>query len=227
MKRLALIAALSGLACGVAADPGFDQAETEAARLRQINTGTLEFHATAPDTRIHRLYNRLDIGAESLENGYVALHQCHEHLDPIHRSEIRYRYKRMRGLRLENWQGIERAWVEGDSVQMVNVGEGARLCIRAEVAVLQPREGGGYRLRSGPFHRRFLDGYFPMQVNLEIRYPETLLRLVRMEPQPQPGLVLREDRDGLRVEALFSGMLTMEFGFRAPPVRNTPDRGSE
>lgn len=231
MKHLALIAALCGSTSALASDPDtedwFDQAEAEEARLREINTGVLEFHPKAPDTRIHRLYNRLDIGADSLTSGYVDLYQCHESLDPIHRAEIRYRYKRMKGLRLDTWQGIERAWVEADSVQMVNVQEGARLCIRAEVKILQARVEGGYLLRSGPFHRRFLDGYFPMQVSLDIRYPETLLRLAHMNPQPQPGLELRQNRDGLRAVALFSGMLTMEFGFHAPPAPNTPDHGSE
>ena len=230
MKHLALITVLCGTPA-LASDPDaadwFDQAEAEEARLREINTGVLEFHPKAPDTRIHRLYNRLEIDSDSLRSGYVDLHQCHDSLDPIHRAEIRYRYKRMKGLRLDTWQGIERAWVEGDSVQMVNVEEGARLCIRAEVKVLRARVGGGYLLRSGPFHRRFLDGYFPMQVSLDIRYPETLLRLTHMDPQSQPGLEIRQDHGGLRVEALFSGMLTMEFGFHAPPVPNTPDHGSE
>ncbi len=230
MKYLALIAALAGTPA-LASDPDatdwFDQAEAEEARLREINTGVLEFHSKAPDRRIHRLYNRLDIGADSLTSGYVDLYQCHDSLDPIQRSEVRYRYKHMKGLRLETWQGMERAWVEGDSVQMVNVEEGARLCIRAEVRVLEARGEGGYQLRSGPFHRRFLDGYFPMQVSLDIRYPETLLQLTHMDPQPQPGLKISQERDGLRVEALFSGMLTMEFGFHAPPVRNNPDRNSD
>ncbi|MCA1805599.1 MAG: hypothetical protein LC646_09760 [Xanthomonadaceae bacterium] len=230
MKHLAFIAALCATPA-LASDPDaadwFDQAEAEEARLREINTGVLEFHPKAPDRRIHRLYNRLDIGADSLTSGYVDLYQCHASLDPIHRVEIRYRYKHMKGLRLETWQDIERAWVEGDSVQMVNVEEGARLCIRAEIKILQAQAGGGYLLRSGPFHRRFLDGYFPMQVSLDIRYPETLLRLAHLDPQPQPGLGLRQDRDGLRVDALFSGMLTLEFGFHAPPARNTPDHGSD
>jgi hypothetical protein len=219
MKPLVLIAVLGcmpALASGLESESWFDQAEAEEARLRQINAGRLEFHATPPDTRIHRLHNRLDIDVESLENGYVALHQCHENLDPIRRAEVSYRFKSMKGLRLESWEGIERAWVEGDSVQMVNVEEGARLCIRARVALLHPRDEGGFVLRSGPFHRRFLDGYFPMQVRLDIRYPATLLRFAGIDPAPQPGLALTENPEGLSVEALFSGILAMELRFLGP-----------
>lgn len=219
MKHLAPIAilcALPALASDGDMESWFDQAEAEAARLRQINRGILDFHASPPDTRIHQLYNRLDIDTASLASGYVELRQCHAQLDPIHRAEIRYRYKRMRGLRLESWQGMERAWVEGDSVQMVNVEEGAQLCIRAEVKILRPREGDGYALRSGPFHRRFLDGYFPMRVILDIRYPADLLRFDYLEPRPQPGFTLSQGDGVLRLEALFSGMLTLELGFRIP-----------
>ena len=219
MKYPALIAALccAPLAASSANDASwFDQAEAEEARLRQINAGTLEFHAKTPDTRIHRLHNRLDIDAESLESGYAQLHQCHENLDPIRRAEVSYRYKSMKGLRLESWEGIGRAWVEGDSVQMIEVAEGARLCIRAQVGVLHSRDGGAYLLRSGPFHRRFLDGYFPMRVTLDIRYPESLLRFVSIEPAPQPGLALTERPDGLQVDAQFSGMLSLEIHFQKP-----------
>jgi hypothetical protein len=219
MKLLALIAAVGCIplaAAGTAAESWFDQAEAEEARLRQINAGSLEFHATAPDTRIHRLYNRLDIDADSLASGYAELHQCHENLDPIRRAEVSYRYKRMQGLRLESWEGIGSAWVENNSVQMIDVTEGAKLCIRARVGVLHTREGGAYLLRSGPFHRRFLDGYFPMQVQLDIRYPAALLRFVGIDPAPQPGFALRESPDGLEVKALFSGMLSMEIEFQKP-----------
>lgn len=219
MKYLALIAVLCSppaLASDPDAESWFDQAEAEEARLRQINKGTLDFHASPPDTRTHRLHNRLDILPASLASGYVALRQCHEQLDPVRRAEISYRHKSMKGLRLESWQGMGRAWVEGDSVQMVEVEEGATLCIRAEVAILRPREGGGYTLRSGPFHRRFLDGYFPMQVTLDIHYPEALLRLDQLEPVPQPGFTLVEESGHLRLQALFSGRLTLELGFRKP-----------
>lgn len=219
MKYLALIAVLytlPALASDGDAESWFDQAEAEAARLRQINTGSLDFHASPPATRIHQLYNRLDIHPASLAGGYVDLRQCHAQLDPIHRAEIRYRYQRMQGLRLESWQGMERAWVEGDSVQMINVEEGAQLCIRARVAILRPREGGGYTLRSGPFHRRFLDGYFPMRVILDIHYPPDLLDFDYLEPRPQPGFTLSQADGALRLEALFSGRLTLELGFRVP-----------
>ena len=219
MKHLALIAVLGCmpvLASDLDSEAWFDQAEAEEARLRQINAGALEFHASPPATRIHHLHNRLDINRDSLESGYVELRQCHENLDPIRRAEVNYRHRSMKDLRLESWEGMEQAWVEGDSVQMVNVGEGARLCVRAGVALLQPGDHDDYVLRSGPFHRRFLDGYFPMKVHLEIRYPASLLRFARMDPPPQPGLALVENARGLSVEALFSGILAMELGFQRP-----------
>jgi hypothetical protein len=55
-----------------------------------------------------------------------------------------------------------------------------------------------------------------MQVKLDIHYPESLLRLVSIEPAPQPGFTLTERPDGLQVDAQFSGMLSMEIHFQKP-----------
>ena len=134
-------------------------------RALAINEGELEFLATSPGQRILQTSNQLTLTADSLASGWVRLDQCQLNLDPVPALEIVYRYQDMRDLRIESFHGMERAWVEDGSVQMLNLEEGAELCISAGVQVLQPAGPGRYEIQSGPFHRRFLDGYYPLQLD--------------------------------------------------------------
>ncbi len=182
-----------------------------------VNSGELEFLAVAPDKRIPHSRNGLTLNAGSLDDGWVEQAQCHENLDPVPLAEVVYSYREMRDLRVVSAQGIGRAWVEGQSVQMENIERGAVLCVAAAARLLR-REGEEYVLRNGPFQRRFLDGYFPLRVTLTLDYPAQRLRVASIDPPPQPGFAVRQSPGRIVLEALFEGRLYTEVRFRAVPA---------
>lgn len=216
---LAVALLLAAGAQGEPADEPWDAEEELRARIARVNTGALAFLATPPARAVHHHHNEVILGPESLADGWARLRQCHEHLDPVPRAEVVFRGGRVRNLRVESSSDIERAWVEGASVQLVGVSAGARLCVEAESQVLTRNDDGGYSVRNGPYMRRFLDGYYPMQVSVEVHYPCDRLRFTGATPSPQPGFVLRESSCRVDLEAWFEGKLNTELRFEAlePP----------
>ena len=191
---LLLLAALPALA---------DEAEWEEP---EIHDEPLRLFAEAPSGPIPHITTRLTLAPGT---PWVAIEQCHEGLEPFPRVEVVYRYRRMRGLRVVGREGIAKAWVEGQSVQLEEVARGATLCVELEAAILHPDGSGGYRLHQGPYHRRFLDGWFPLRLTLTIGGGG--LRVTTMEPPPQPGLTFDRRGDKTVVEALFAGKLELDF----------------
>jgi hypothetical protein len=98
-------------------------------------------------------------------------------------------------------------------VQLRDVSPGARLCLRGESRALHDLGGGHYRLRNGPFMRRFLDGYYPMRVFLEIAYPSDRIRLAAHSPDSQEGFRVSEGPGTIGLEANFEGRLVTCFDF--------------
>jgi hypothetical protein len=210
-----LATSLSLLAAGQvdAADlPEDDDAEW---RIEQVNEGELHFLEQPPPQPVHHHSNRVWITPASLEDGWVLLEQCHEHLDAVPALEILYHPDRIRAIRILESEGIGASRVEGHSIQLRKLGQGARLCLRAESRALNRQPEGGWELSNGPYMRRFLDGFYPMRVSLEIRYPLQLLRLVGRAPPPQPGFRLREEPGLIEADAWFEGRLFTRFSFRA------------
>ena len=183
-------------------------------RALSVNEGLLVFLPDRPlDKPVHQLSNRITIVHESLNNGWVKLHQCHKHIDAVPDAQIVYRYNTIKNLRLISYQQIERAWIEQQSVQMKNIQHNAELCIEADVKLLKQLTPGVFSIHSGPFHRQFLDGFYPMQVNLSFNYPVDSLRFSRVEPAPQPGFKVMDQSGLLTIEALFEGKLTIDIQF--------------
>lgn len=206
-RAFLLLAILS--AGGVHADEFFD--------LRgagDVNEGTLNFLAEPPATPYHHHQNRIRLTAESLTTGWVRLEQCHDNLDRVGRAQITFREGYIRDLRVESSSHIESAWIEGPSVQLRNVAEGAHLCLSAETRALRNAGGGFYMLHNGPYMRKFLDGYYPMRVSIDVAYPEALLALVDITPAVQPGLKVGEAPGAISVDALFEGELRTLIQFQ-------------
>ena len=201
-----------------------DDAET---RARAVNEGHLVFLGETPAGCVLQTRNRLMISPRSLADGWVRLEQCQENLDPVPAMEIVYRYDAMRGLRIDSFRGMERAWVEDGGVQMVNVGHGAAICVSAGVRILRALGGGRYELRSGPFHRRFLDGYYPLHLDYRVTWPAERLVLETVEPLAQPGLAVDESAGALHLDALFEGRLTVRLVLRAPGAGEPPERSPD
>ena len=183
------------------------------ARALAVNEGELEFLIRPPSKAVHYSRNILTIDKGSVKTGWVGLVQCHQNLDAVAASQIVYRYKRMRNLRVDSYEGIKRAWVEGSSVQMEDIERGAKLCIQADVGILYSHPDGSVILKNGPFHRKYFDGYYPMHVNLEIRYPADVLRYESVTPMAQPGFNVTQTNSALSVDAWFEGELRTEVRF--------------
>jgi hypothetical protein len=189
-----------------------------------VNEGPLRFLETPPAKPVHHHQNRIRIEPASLVSGWVALSQCHDHLDAVPRTQITFREGFVRDLKIDVSSGIEKAWTEGASVQLKNVAPGARLCLSAQTRALRSTGHGVFSLVNGPYMRKFLDGYYPMRVTLEVEYPQQTLRLSSVSPPPQPGLTVVERPGSIRLDGLFEGELRTSIEFRQRDGRGQPPR---
>jgi hypothetical protein len=205
----------------VAGDLPFPDEEPEE-RALQVNEGELHFLSEPPRQVVHHHSNRILITASSLDQGWVVLEQCHSHLDAVPATEVVYRPERVRALRIIAATNIGKSWVEGASVQLRDVGPQAGVCISAESRALNALAGGGYRLRNGPYMRRFLDGYYPMRVSLDIRYPDDLIRWVASAPPDQAGFRIDAVPGRIQADAWFEGKLFTRFDFCRRDDANCP-----
>ena len=185
-------------------------------RTLLVNEGGLKFLSGTQDHRVLQTRNWLTVTPGSLQTGWVALHQCQRNLDPVAAVEIVYRYEGLRNLRVISSRRIEHTRVEQNSIQMEQVQEGGEVCIEAEVQVLKTDGEGNYSLQSGPFHRRFLDGYYPVQLDYRIRWPADRLQFESVHPDRQEGFSIREHPGELVINTLFEGELTIKIRFNAP-----------
>src|SRR3989344_4271887 len=181
--------------------------------LLDINEGELRFLERPPEKSPHLHSTHVFITEESLKTGWVTAKQCHYNLDQVSALQVVFNPRRVRRIEILQVENIERARVEGASVQVTNIGKNAVLCILSEnFAIKHNIADGTYEWHGGPYMRRFLDGYFPMQVKLAIDYPPDRVRLESIDPGTlrfktvaQPGLI--------RLDALFEGRLDITIRF--------------
>ena len=183
-----------------------------AADTFDINEGELHFLTEPPAEPPHRHTKRLRVTPDSLKSGWVQAEQCHYQLDQVPAMEIVFGKDKVRKLKVVNAQNIAELWIEGPTVQMKNVGADAFVCIASENRILARNIAGDYVLTTGPFMRRFLDGYFPMQVSLEVDYPDKLLQFDNVTPA-ELKLHTIGGRGHLKVDTLFEGRLTIALRF--------------
>jgi hypothetical protein len=188
----------------------------KAVEIARVNEGALEFLDATPQRRILQTHNRLFIDADSLTGGWVALEQCQGNLDPVAAVEIVYRYEGLRDLRIVSVKAVDAAYVEDNRVRLSGVHHGGGVCVAAEVQVLLADGAGGYRLSSGPFYRRFLDGYYPLRLDYRVEWPADRLSLVSVTPLVQPGFAVEAGAGRLQIDTLFEGRLTIELQFGPP-----------
>ena len=193
-------------------DPWWDM-DVEAV-TRAVNEGELQFLMEPPAKPVHHHANRVTIREDSLDDGWVTLEQCHDNLDAVPRLEVVFRRATTRDIRVVTAKDIGHAAVEGASVQLEDVGRHARLCVSAQSRALDRGGDGVYVLRNGPFLRRFLDGYYPMRVEMEVAYPCGLLDLVASSPAVQPGFTVAQSDCGVTYDTWFEGRLRTELVFK-------------
>jgi hypothetical protein len=213
-KRWHVALVLGLLAFGIAGAQA--EADLSMESAHNVNEGVLHFLETPPTKPVHHHHNRIIIDDDSLLSGWVSLKQCHTNLDPVPRAQITFREGFVRDLKVDSSNNIKQTWIEGASVQLVNVEPGARLCLSAQTRALRNTGNGYFNLNNGPYMRKFLDGYYPMQVTLEIDYPPRTLQLIDITPQAQPGLKLDTRSGAIRMEAIFEGELQTLIQFEKP-----------
>jgi len=223
MKTLCLICISLLSALPVSADTKPTAEELEAwfnddseLKAEEVNEGALHFLARSADNIMHS-ENTLIISPQSIDEGWVLLKQCYHHLDTISQAQVVYQYKSMRNLKILDTQGIGKAWVEQQSIQLINVQANASLCTEAEIRVFYQNEDHSFSLVNGPFQRRFLDGYYPLRVSLKIHYPKQLLSFARVSPKQTKEFSITDTPYGLYVDTIFEGKLNTEIWFKAIP----------
>lgn len=213
---LVLVAALLAgvFVSSVRADLPEFPADDDTQRALRVNEGDLVFLGNPPAKAVHHHHNYIVIDHDSLRSGWVWIRQCHENLDVFERVEIVFDATRVMDLVVLSSAEIARAEVVGASVQLEDVRAGARLCLALRSRALWP-EGDRLELRNGPFMRKFLDGYYPMHVTMDVRFPAELLRFTGVNPKPQTGLVVHDESGVVRLDAWFEGRLTTRVQFQA------------
>lgn len=178
-----------------------------------VNEGKLTFLSAPPAKPVHHHQSRIRITPDSLVTGWTELEQCHEHLDAVPVAQITFREGFVNHLRILEARAIDRAWVEGASVQLQGVSPGARLCLAAQTRALKDSGSGYFTLNNGPYMRKFLDGYYPMRVSLQLDYPAQLLHVIDIAPTEQAGFQARQEKGRISIETLFEGELRTQVQF--------------
>ena len=178
--------------------------------------GELRFLAVRPDPGAYHYQSKVTITPESLTSGVVSLNTCHRALDPNSRIVIQFNPERVQDIRIAEFEGMAEARVEGHKVELRDVKRGASICIDLRSRVLDEQGPNQWRLRAGPLMRRYLDGYLPMQAELQIQWPEGLLRVVSQDPSNQDGAQLQARSDGTNWQLTFAGRLNTHLVLQRP-----------
>ena len=221
MVRLILLLALLAPTSNLLAQE-YSQQELESwfngppeASAADVNEGELNFLSIRPQKPVHHHHNVLTINDQTVLDGWAALRQCHSNLDKVPATQIVFREDRIRDLRILSFSGIEAAWVEGGTVQLKQVGENAKICVGLKSKVLYKQPDGNLHIANGPFMRKFLDGYYPMHVSMEVIMKTKKLRFVDITPTIQNGFKVSVAAHLVTFDAWFEGRLTTLLRFRA------------
>lgn len=180
-----------------------------------INEGDLQFLSKEPSPPPHHHSTHIVISESSLETGWVGNRQCHYNLDQVPAMQIVFREGNVRKLEITRAEQIGRTWIAKNTVQLINIGKDAIICITSETKSLKKNSlDNGYEWHGGPYMRRFLDGYFPMRITVAIDYPSDRLVLESIVPaELKLNAVLVPGH--IRVRALFEGILSLTTLFRS------------
>lgn len=176
--------------------------------------GQLRFLAERPDPDAYRYDAVVQISPDSLQTGVVDIQTCHRQLDPNRRVVVQFNAQRVQSLQVTQSTGMDSARVEGTNVELANVQRGGSVCIALRSRALEQTGEGRWRLHAGPLMRRYLDGYLPMDAQLQLRWPAGLLQVQSTQPAPQPGVRLSQHPEGAQLDLTFAGRMraTWELG---------------
>lgn len=178
----------------------------------KVNDGQLHFISPKPGGNIFHSEININVDQVSIDDGWTSLTQCYSNLDPIHRTAIVYRKNLVKNLRVISSKNIKQAKVSGNKVFLRNVEKNASLCIGASARNFYQNKDKSFSLVNGPYHRKFLDGYYPYHLTLNIRYSPKLKFNFNI-PKVQKGFQIKQLANTLLVDTVFEGRLKLEFRF--------------
>jgi len=184
---------------------------------KKINLGTLTLLSAKKYPSVMHSQNKIVITPESLKSGWVSLQQCYYNLDAFPKVDVVYKYRKMIDLKVLSYTKIAKAKLgsakDMKSVELTNVQKGGSLCVSAKVLSLIKTKHG-YQLSNGPFRRKYLDGYFPMKVSVEVQYPKKLLKVLKITPLKIINKNKKQKEGRIKLSALFEGELTTQVYFK-------------
>ena len=182
-----------------------------------VNEGVLEFIPAAASKTEHEQSMQIVMTEETITSGWAVVSQCHKNLDRVEELEIVFHRERVRDLQVTNYKNIEKAWSAGHRVVVRHIQSGSVICLRAESQIFHPLKYKDSRQQfemvNGPFMRRFLDGYYPLTLSLDVSYPDDRLRLDAVHPKAQPGWEIRYDAGRIYMQGRFEGKLSTRLQF--------------
>ena len=192
--------------------------------VSRVNEGELEFIAPVQDRPVLHADTRLNITARSLQTGWVDLQQCYRNLDAVDKTEIVYAYREIQALRVTRAENIKRFHAGPRGVELEGVVQGALVCLQARVRILRRLSDSTHTLRQGPYHRRFLDGYYPMRVSLDVTLKTDKLRFADISPDRGKGFKVWQGQNTVHYDAWFEGKLRTEIRFYSEVAISAADR---
>lgn len=184
------------------------------ADVAEKNIAKLKFIKPSSNSQPLHSINKLIISQKSINDGWVDLHQCYHHLDKLPEVDITYYYRSIKNLTLISKKNIDSATLKDQSITLTNIKDNAEICVSAEVRVFYQNPDQSFSLANGPYHRRFLDGFYPYHVTLQISYPESLLSFISSTPKQQKGFSVARKTNGLLINTYFEGILNTEIRFK-------------
>ena len=178
-----------------------------------INEGKLEFLKASENQNVLHSINNLTIKKSSIDDGWVNLQQCYQHLDAIKSTAISYKYRFMKNLKLISYRNIDNVTIHDQSIELTNIKNNSEICIEAEVRIFYQNPDLSFSLINGPFHRRFLDGFYPYHVTLDITYPDDSLSFTKSTPKQSSLFSIERKKGKLLINTYFEGMLNTEIRF--------------
>jgi len=178
-----------------------------------VNEGQLTFISKPENKKILHSINTLTITQNSINNGWIGLQQCYRHLDKLEQVEITYKYRFMKNLTVVSKKNIKSARVVKQNIELTSIKDNAELCVSADVRIFYQNKDSSFSLVNGPYHRRFLDGFYPYHVTLDIHYPSDKLLFIDSKPAKQKGFVINQFDNRLDINTFFEGILNTEIRF--------------
>lgn len=188
--------------------------EIDNENISEISEAQLRF--LDPSSNINTLHstNTLIISQKSIDDGWVDLHQCYRNLDLLPEVDITYFYRSIRNLKIISTNNIDSAKVINQNITLKNIKKNPEICVSAEVRVFYQNPDLTFSLINGPYHRRFLDGYYPYHITLNIKFPGHILQLQETIPEQTKNFLVSVKRNSLLVDTTFEGILNIETKFK-------------